>query len=132
MTLFELITACLLLASAAVGSYASGHRFGVPGYIAGALAGPGVLYLVFRTTTFLESFLWGGNPRFPPCENGVCTHEDYHVIDSALGIAFQCNCGAVYMKNGRRFLKVVTDGPTPIPFLIWVPFKGWVPDSGKT
>jgi len=132
MTLFELITACLVLASAAVGSYALGFRFGVPGYIAGALAGPGGLYLIFRIAIFLENFLWGGIPRFPPCENGVCTKEDYHVVESALGIAFQCNCGAVYVKNGRRFLKVVPQLPTPTPFLIWVPFKGWLPDSGKT
>jgi len=128
MFVIELPTAILFIFSAVVGSKALGHRFGVAGYGAGILIGPGFLYLVFRLLGFLEAFFWGGIPRFPSCENKVCSSDDYQILSSSGVLIWKCKCGFTYQKSGRKFVKLSEAG-TSVPFLVWVPFKGWVSDS---
>jgi len=132
-TLVECLVLMLMLFGAIVIALAVGVKWG---YGWSLLALPlsffgfiGALLLIGMVAVLIERG-W-----FPRCHNGVCTGDwrtmfgDYELAQFGDNFGFRCKCGFEYMKEGRRFMRRRPDGSLE-PYMVWKPFRGYVPDDG--
>jgi hypothetical protein len=129
MNIFELGWLIIVVALGLGVAEPAGHRFGIVGYILGFVLGVGggwaALWVIPMFLDFVDGYLRSGIPRRPRCRNGRCVGVDYELTKT---LTWKCKCGDEYVKKGRRFLKLDADRKR-LPYLKWVPFRGWVPDS---
>ena len=77
-------------------------------------------------------------PLRPPCTSGRCSADDYEIVElrrtDRRGLAqsvckFECKCGTLYLRDGRRFMVVEADGKL-VPYMLRKgPFGPWEKDS---
>ena len=129
--LLELIAFLLLLACVWVGvTIVHAHVVGLPGFILGGLAGVCAFLVCGAFIALLVDYGFRGVPRIPKCKSGRCLANDYEIRNVGDKYLRVCACGEQYRRRGRRFVVVEKQG-IEIPYLIWQPFRGWRPDTGR-
>lgn len=140
--LYGPVILCLLGIAGLLAAVRLGGRFGWIGYLLGGPLGAaimlGVICVAVLAWLFFQNLLFRGLPWLPVCRNGRCkggflaSMGDYKPAwneDWTLR-GFRCRCGAVYQKRGRRFVEIAPDGAVK-PYLVWNPWKGWLPDPSE-
>ena len=137
-TCIEVLWLLLILLGGLIVACYAGAKFGWLGFVVGLLAGTLASCGVYVGSILMRCLLIGlstGIPEFPPCGNGKCKYAwtppfgDYQLsemVGDRIGV--RCQCGSLYVKQGRRMFEVLPDG-TRKPHMIWKPFRGWYPDG---
>ena len=94
----------------------------------------GFIIVFFLTWVFLLTRILLFFP-FPSCQKGKCHSIDDYTwnMGSFLGhegggvYSYQCNCGDKYVRERKRFMKVLSDG-TKRPYKKLVGFRKWADD----
>lgn len=136
-TLIELIGFLVLF----IFIYLFGHLIhakigGILGWLIGGLAGIAAFLVVGATLVLLKNLAVGGIPHLPRCLEGTCRGSgmfigscgDYKWQKYGNTYNYVCKHGGHYNRHGGRFVIVNEDG-TEEPYLIWRPFRGWLPDK---
>lgn len=98
------------------------------GCLIGLLTALLMLAMVLAIFNLLR-FVTRGTPTYPYCMNDKCHHKsDYDIIACKDDCVWVCRCGDRYYRRGRRFM-YVTDKGEKMQYMIWMPFRGWVPDK---
>jgi len=137
-TLSELLFCLVLLLGGLVGSSVGGLHFRWVGVLVGFPVG----FLTTAAALFLlvsiPESLWLAGPMYPPCHNGCCKGRvwpadigDYDSVSVAGDPVLRCRCGRDYDKEGRRFMERLPGG-TLKPYMVHRPFRGWLPETGRS
>lgn len=117
MTLPRLIVTAIWMACGVVLSSRLGRIWGTFGYVCGFLAGFVIVSCVTWAIVLSRNLLL---MPFPACRHGKCrTFRDYVWKRGTIygwekgGIfRYRCRCGDEYIRDGNRFLEVLSDGTT--------------------
>lgn len=132
LTLPRLIVTAIWIASGVVLSSLLGRAWGTFGYVFGFLVGVVIVILLTWIIILSRNLLL---MPFPVCRSGKCrTFRDYTWKRGTLygrekgGIfRYRCRCGDEYIRDGRRFLQVLSDGTTR-PYKKYEGGNQWVDD----
>jgi len=112
--------------------------YGYIGGIIGFLLGLLVSYILFTVVVWLWRLLF---LTLPSCKRGQCkSYKDYIWPKGTFfgrtrwGVYHcKCNCGDYYVRDGKRFMEVVSfpDGPLR-PYKKLIGFRKWTDDSDAT
>ena len=117
MTLPRLLVTVIWIASGAAISSVLGRLWGGSGYVLGFLAGILCAFLLTWLIVLSRNLLL---MPFPVCRQGRChSFKDYVRKRGTIygwekgGIfRYRCKCGDEYVRDGNRFLQVLSDGAT--------------------
>jgi hypothetical protein len=117
MTLPRLIVTAIWIASGVVLGSMLGRTWGTLGNVLGFLAGILIAFLLTWLIVLSRNLLL---MPFPECRRGKCrTYRGYVWKRGTLygrekgGIfRYRCKCGDEYIRDGNRFLQVLSDGTT--------------------
>jgi hypothetical protein len=117
MTVPRLIVTTLWIAAGAILSSVFGRTWGTFGYVLGFLIGACGAFLLTWLIVLSRNLLL---KPFPECRNGKCrSYRDYTWRKGTIygrekgGIfRYRCKCGDEYIREGNRFLQVLSDGTT--------------------
>jgi hypothetical protein len=131
-TLIELAIIVSMMSLAAVGAVLFERHLDIRyARLIGAAVGFSVMPAMLVVYSLFESLFVRGIPEFRHCRNSKCQHgRDYDLERHGEGFVWVCRCGDGYDRIGRRFMHV-TDAGERVPYMRWVPFKGWCSDKER-
>ena len=83
-----------------------GAKYGVFGYIAGALLGIIIYFTVGYILLLIGFSVQRIKRRLPRCINGSCSTGDYKLDEKTRNRLWACKCGEHFKLSGRNFFHI--------------------------